>query len=123
MSARLASSLAALFFMLLGGAQVWLSFRLPDGLGLSPAEPGPGLFPMLVGSLLLISATSVLVQTLAAQRVAESARERFPVDIVLLAAMIGGTYLKVNICQESGTSRLPGDKYWHATACRITILS
>ena len=89
MSARLASSLAALFFMLLGAAQVWLSFRLPDGLGLSPAEPGPGLFPMLVGSLLLMSATSVLVQTLAAQRVAESARERFPIDIVLLAAMIG----------------------------------
>ncbi|PHY07445.1 MAG: hypothetical protein CK528_04110 [Alcaligenaceae bacterium] len=90
MSARLASALAALFFMLLGGAQIWLSFRLPDGLGLSPAEPGPGLFPMLVGSLLLTSATSVLVQTLAAQRVAESTRERFPVDIVLLAALIAG---------------------------------
>jgi cell division protein FtsW (lipid II flippase) len=45
---------------------------------------------MLVGSLLLISATSVLAQTLAAQRVSESARDRFPIDIVLLAAMIGG---------------------------------
>lgn len=56
MKARFAPVLADLLFVLLGSAQVWLSLRLPNGLGLSAAEPGPGLFPMLVGSLMAFAA-------------------------------------------------------------------
>lgn len=56
MMARYAAVLADLFFVLLGSAQMALSLRLPNGIGLSAAEPGPGLFPLLVGTLLAIAA-------------------------------------------------------------------
>jgi putative tricarboxylic transport membrane protein len=62
MSTRLAGVLAALTFLLLGGGQIYLSLRLPGGVGLSAAEPGPGLFPLLVGTFMCAAAVLRLVQ-------------------------------------------------------------
>jgi putative tricarboxylic transport membrane protein len=62
MSVRHAGVLAALIFLLLGSGQIYLSLRLPGGLGLSAAEPGPGLFPVLVGALMCAAAVLHLVQ-------------------------------------------------------------
>jgi hypothetical protein len=63
MTARHAGVLAALLFLLVGSVQIYLSLRLPGGVGLSLAEPGPGLFPLLVGALMCAAAILDLVQT------------------------------------------------------------
>ena len=55
-----ASVLVDLLFVLVGSAQVWLAWRLPNGIGLSAAEPGPGLFPAIVGALMALSAATHL---------------------------------------------------------------
>ena len=56
MTARLARALVALVFLLLGSGQIYLSLHLPGGVGLSIAEPGPGLFPLMVGALMCAAA-------------------------------------------------------------------
>ena len=65
MSARLSGVLAGLVFLLIGSGLIYLSPRLAGGLGLSAAEPGPGLFPMLVGAMMVVAAAAHLVQTVA----------------------------------------------------------
>ena len=45
MNARSIGLTTAVFFLLLGSAQVFLSLRLPGGLGISAAEPGAGAIP------------------------------------------------------------------------------
>lgn len=92
MNARLAGLLSALVFLLIGSGQMFLAMRLPGGLGPNAAEPGPGLFPMLVGSLMCLAACAHLVQT---WRVHSDARGdgRLPVDIMLLTATIAGYIL------------------------------
>jgi putative tricarboxylic transport membrane protein len=93
MSGRLGAVLAGLVFLLVGSAQVWLSLRLPNGLGLSAAEPGPGLFPALVGALMCLAATAHLVQSWRAGRGQAQQAHGAPIDIVLLVLAIAGYIL------------------------------
>ena len=90
MSGRLGATLAGLVFMLVGATQVWLSLRLPNGLGLSAAEPGPGLFPALVGAMMCLAAVAHLVQSWRAAHDDAATPHGAPTDIVLLALAIAG---------------------------------
>ena len=92
MNARLAGLLSALVFLLIGSGQIFFAMRLPGGLGPNAAEPGPGLFPMLVGSLMCLAACAHLVQTWRAYSDARG-DGRWPVDIMLLTATIAGYIL------------------------------
>ena len=92
MSERLAGLVAALVFLVIGSGMMFLSPRLAGGLGLSAAEPGPGLFPMMVGALLAVAAAAHLVQTLAQAATAAKA-SRAPRDIALLVATIAAYIL------------------------------
>ncbi len=93
MTARLARLIAALFFLVIGSGMMYLSPRLAGGLGLSAAEPGPGLFPMMVGALMFIAAATHLVQTLAQTQTEAEPPYRAPRDILLLIATIAGYIL------------------------------
>ncbi len=88
MTARTSSVLCALFFVLLGGGQMYLAPRLAGGLGMSAAEPGPGLFPMMTGALMFFSATALLIQMLKNSTAEEAAEYRSPRDIILLVLAI-----------------------------------
>lgn len=61
MSLRLASIAVALLFFGLGAAQIILARKLPGG-GL--AEPGPNLFPTVVGGLMMVASAIYLAQEL-----------------------------------------------------------
>ena len=93
MSTRLAGLIAALFFLVIGSGMMYLSPRLAGGLGLSAAEPGPGLFPMMVGALRFIAAAAHLVQTMAQTQTDAEHPYRAPRDILLLIATIAGYIL------------------------------
>ena len=93
MNARLAGLLSALVFLLIGSGQMFLAMRLPGGLGPNAAEPGPGLFPMLVGALMCLAAFAHLVQTWRTQHSETRGDRRWPVDIALLTATIAGYIL------------------------------
>ena len=84
MKARWISLISGLIFLLIGSGQIFMSLRLPGGLGISAAEPGPGLFPCLVGILMTIASVSHLVQVWYAQRVKSAEVEKLPLDIFLL---------------------------------------
>ena len=88
MTARTSSVLCALFFVLLGGGQMYLAPRLAGGLGMSAAEPGPGLFPMMTGALMFFSATALLIQMLKNSTAEEAAEYRSPRDIIFLVLAI-----------------------------------
>jgi len=88
MTSRTSGLLSALFFVLLGGGQVYLAPRLPGGLGLNAAEPGPGLFPMMTGALMLLAATALLIQLLQKATVEEATEEHAPRDILFLVTAI-----------------------------------
>ena len=49
MNQRTAGLAAAVLVMLIGGGQIYMSLALPRG---TLAEPGPGVFPLLVGTLM-----------------------------------------------------------------------
>ena len=93
MNARLMGLIAGLVFLLIGSGQIYLSLRLPGGLGLNAAEPGPGLFPMMVGSLMCVAAIAHLAQTWVAQRGEQAKPGRLPVDIALLTATLAAYIL------------------------------
>jgi cell division protein FtsW (lipid II flippase) len=93
MSGRFAGLLAGLLFLAIGSGQIFLSLRLPGGLGISAAEPGPGLFPLMVGALMCVAAAAQIVQAWRDQRREQSGPRRAPVDIMLLAATIAGYIL------------------------------
>lgn len=93
MSGRISGLLAALFFLLLGSGQMFLSLRLPGGIGISAAEPGPGLFPLLVGGLMCLAATALLIQVWADRSASKGDGHAAPIDIVLLVATIVGYIL------------------------------
>ena len=57
MNSRAAGLAAAAIFFVIGGGQVYLAFDLSRG---TLAEPGPGLFPSLVGGLMIAAALSCL---------------------------------------------------------------
>jgi hypothetical protein len=88
MTTRTSGLLCALFFVLLGGGQVYLAPRLPGGLGLNAAEPGPGLFPMMTGALMLLAATALLIQLLQKAPAEEVTEEHAPLDIIFLVTAI-----------------------------------
>ncbi len=88
MTARISGLLCALFFVLLGGGQMYLAPRLAGGLGLNAAEPGPGLFPMMTGALMFFSAAALLIQLLQESQIEEAVESRFPRDIIFLVAAI-----------------------------------
>jgi putative tricarboxylic transport membrane protein len=93
MSARLSGVLAGLVFLLIGSGLIYLSPRLAGGLGLSAAEPGPGLFPMLVGAMMVVAAAAHLVQTVAQAAEEGESEHRAPRDIVLLVITIAAYIL------------------------------
>jgi hypothetical protein len=67
---------------------MYLAPRLPGGLGLNAAEPGPGLFPMMTGALMLFSSTALLIQLLTKVQAEEAAQYRSPRDVILLVGTI-----------------------------------
>ena len=88
MTSRLSGLICTLFFILLGGGQMYMAPRLAGGLGLNAAEPGPGLFPMLTGALMFFSAAALLIQMLPKGQAEEVTEYRSPRDIILLVAAI-----------------------------------
>jgi hypothetical protein len=88
MTSRTSGLLCALFFVLLGGGQMYLSPRLPGGLGLNAAEPGPGIFPMMTGALMLFSATVLLIQLLKKIPNEVDSEDYAPLDIIFLVSAI-----------------------------------
>lgn len=88
MSARQFGLLADLTFLLVGSTQVWLSLRLPNGVGLSLAEPGPGLFPALVGSLMCAGAVVHGLQSFMADQADAEVRQGSLKPLLALAAAI-----------------------------------
>ena len=88
MTSRTSGLLSALFFVLLGGGQVYLAPRLPGGLGLNAAEPGPGLFPMMTGALMLLAASALLIQLLQKAPFEEATEEHAPRHILFLVTSI-----------------------------------
>lgn len=93
MSRQVPSLLAGLVFLLVGSGQVFLSLRLPGGIGISAAEPGPGLFPLLVGGMMSFTAVALIFQTWQVRSDEGSERHAAPVDIVLLVTTIAGYIL------------------------------
>jgi putative tricarboxylic transport membrane protein len=93
MNARSIGLLTAAFFLLLGSAQVFLSLRLPGGLGISAAEPGPGLFPAVVGTLMAVAASIHLLQTVMTRGDAEDPVARNPIDIIFLIGTLSAYIL------------------------------
>lgn len=89
MNARLSELMAGLLFLLCGSAMMYLSPRLPGGIGLSAAEPGPGLFPMIVGALMSVAAAAHLFQTLSKKINEAESAQRAPRDIIFLVITIG----------------------------------
>ena len=57
MNSRTAGLTAAVMFFVIGGSQVYLALELSRG---TLAEPGPGLFPLLVGVLMCAASLSCL---------------------------------------------------------------
>ena len=67
---------------------MYLSQKLPGGLGLNAAEPGPGLFPMIVGSLMFFAAALHLVDILRSSPEVETTQYRIPKDIIYMVLTI-----------------------------------
>ena len=88
MTSRSSELLCTLFFVLLGGGQMYLAPHLPGGLGLNAAEPGPGLFPMMTGALMLFAASTLLIQLLKKAQGEEDSDDHAPRDILFLVSSI-----------------------------------
>ena len=73
MNSRTAGLAAAVLFLSVGVGHVYMALALPRG---TLAEPGPGVFPLLVGSLMSAASLSTLLQAI---------RESNPVDLDLRA--------------------------------------
>ena len=57
MNSRAAGLAAAAMFFLIGGGQVYLALDLSRG---TLAEPGPGLFPLLIGTLMIVASLTCI---------------------------------------------------------------
>jgi len=88
MTFRWISLSTGLFFLILGSLEMYLSQKLPGGLGLNAAEPGPGLFPMIVGSLMFIAASLHIVDSLRSAPTLDTAENRIPKDIIYMVLTI-----------------------------------
>lgn len=134
MTARTSALLCALFFVLLGGGQMYLAPRLPGGLGLNAAEPGPGLFPMMTGALMLFSSTALLIQLLTKVQAEEAAQYRSPRDVILLVGTIAfyifllpraGFFVAAFVLLLSGLTIFDMPNIWRRllTAVLATVIS
>jgi len=72
MNSRTAGLAAAVLFLVIGSGQIYMSLALPRG---TLAEPGPGVFPLLVGALMSASSIACLVLAIV---------ERTPLEFGLL---------------------------------------
>ena len=88
MTFRWISLSTGLFFLILGSLEMYLSQKLPGGLGLNAAEPGPGLFPMIVGSLMFIAASLHIVDSLRSAPTLDTTENRIPKDIIYMVLTI-----------------------------------
>jgi len=88
MTSRWISLGTGLFFLTLGSLEMYLSQKLPGGLGLNAAEPGPGLFPMIVGAIMFFAASVYLVENMRSVSNVDVTPHRIPKDIVLMVLTI-----------------------------------
>ena len=88
MTSRWISLGTGLFFLTLGSLEMYLSQKLPGGLGLSAAEPGPGLFPIIVGSMMFFAASVLLFETMRSDPHVDTVPYQIPKDIILMVLTI-----------------------------------
>jgi hypothetical protein len=113
---------------------MYLAPRLPGGLGLNAAEPGPGLFPMMTGALMLFSSTALLIQLLTKVQAEEAAQYRSPRDVILLVGTIAfyifllpraGFFVAAFVLLLSGLTIFDMPNIWRRllTAVLATVIS
>lgn len=88
MTSRWISLGTGLFFLTLGSLEMYLSQKLPGGLGLNAAEPGPGLFPIIVGFVMFFAASVLLVENMRSDPDVDTAPNQIPRDIILMVLTI-----------------------------------
>lgn len=67
---------------------MYLSQKLPGGLGLNAAEPGPGLFPIIVGSVMFFAASVLLFENIRSDPAVDTVPNQIPRDIILMVLTI-----------------------------------
>lgn len=86
MNARTAGQIAAGLFLVIGGGQVHLALGLPRG---TLAEPGPAVFPLLVGAATCVASLCCLVlASVEAEPARFDVRANAPRLAVLVAAFV-----------------------------------
>lgn len=88
MTSRWISLGTGLFFLTLGSLEMYLSQKLPGGLGLNAAEPGPGLFPIIVGFVMFFAASVLLVENMRSDPDVDTDPNQIPRDIILMVLTI-----------------------------------
>ena len=88
MTSRWISLGTGLFFLTLGSLEMYLSQKLPGGLGLNAAEPGPGLFPIIVGFVMFFAASVLLFENMRSVPDVDTAPNQIPRDIILMVLTI-----------------------------------
>jgi hypothetical protein len=88
MTSRWISLGTGLFFLTLGSLEMYLSQKLPGGLGLNAAEPGPGLFPIIVGSVMFFAASVLLFENMRSDPAVDTVPNQIPRDIILMVLTI-----------------------------------
>lgn len=88
MTSRWISLGTGLFFLTLGSLEMYLSQKLPGGLGLNAAEPGPGLFPIIVGSVMFFAASVLLFENIRSDPAVDTVPNQIPRDIILMVLTI-----------------------------------
>lgn len=85
---RWISLASGLFFLVLGSLVIFFSQKLPGGIGISAAEPGPGLFPMMVGAILFAASFLHLIETLRSKERNEDIVYQIPKDLIFMILTI-----------------------------------
>ena len=88
MTSRWISLGTGLFFLTLGSLEMYLSQKLPGGLGLNAAEPGPGLFPIIVGFVMFFAASVLLFENMRSVPDVDTVPNQIPRDIILMVLTI-----------------------------------
>ena len=88
MTSRWISLGTGLFFLTLGSLEMYLSQKLPGGLGLNAAEPGPGLFPIIVGFVMFFAASVLLFENMRSDPAVDTVPNQIPRDIILMVLTI-----------------------------------
>lgn len=88
MTSRWISLGTGLFFLTLGSLEMYLSQKLPGGIGLNAAEPGPGLFPIIVGFMMFFAASVLLFENMRSDPDVDTVPNQIPRDIILMVLTI-----------------------------------